>query len=133
MGVRWVRVNKGTRKNLVVRCQLVAQEVASMDVRDDLFAGTPPLTALRLLLSEAASRGTAKSKRIKFKSIGIKKAFLYGVMERPLYIDLPDEDPRAKEGKWVGRLKRTMYGTRDASADWQKMLGSVMRSIGFFA
>ena len=131
VGVRWVKVNKGTQWEPIIRCRLVAQEFASMDVRDDLFAGTPPLAALRLLLAEAASRGEAKSRKIRYKVIDVKKAFLYGVMERILYIELPEQDPKAKDGKWVGRLKRTMYGTRDAPAAWQKMLGIVMRRIGF--
>ena len=103
-----------------------------MDVRDDLFAGTPPLSALRLLLSQGASRG-ARSRQVRFKAIDVKKAFLYGEMERTLYVELPPEDPRAGDGRWVGLLKRTMYGTRDAPAAWQKMLGSVMQRLGFVA
>ena len=115
VGVRWVRINKGTRLKQLIRCRLVAQEFARMDVRDDLFAGTPPLAALRLLLSEACSRG-AKSRRVRFKVIDVKKAFLYGKMDRTLYIELPPEDPWAATGEWVGLLKRTIYGTRDAPA-----------------
>ena len=132
VGVRWVRTNKGTSAKPVIRCRLVAQEFATMDVRDDLFAGTPPLTALRLLLSQAASRG-ASGKHVRFKVIDVKKAFLYGEIERTLFIELPEQDPRSSDGRWVGRLRRTMYGTRDAPAAWQKMLGSVMRKLGFKA
>ena len=70
---------------------------------------------------------------MRFKVIDVKKAFLYGEMERVLYVELPEQDPKAREGKWVGRLKRTMYGTRDAPAAWQKMLGHVMTQLGFKA
>ncbi len=41
-----------------VRSRLVAQELASNDGRDDLFAGTPPLAAARYLLSDLASKGS---------------------------------------------------------------------------
>ena len=40
VGVRWVDVDKGSE----IRSRLVAQEFAGTDDRDDLFAGTPPLT-----------------------------------------------------------------------------------------
>ena len=42
IGVRWVKVNKGTVEDPNVRCRLVAQEFAKGEVRDDLFAATPP-------------------------------------------------------------------------------------------
>ena len=57
VGVRWVKVNKGTSEAPNVRYRLVAQKLAGAEVRDDLFAGTPPLAAMRYVLSEAASRG----------------------------------------------------------------------------
>ena len=47
---RWVKTNKGKE----VRCRFVAQEIAAGDPRSDLFAGTPPLFAARLLVSLAA-------------------------------------------------------------------------------
>ena len=39
--VKWVRVNKGCKMNLKIRCRLVAQEVAYGERIDELFAGTP--------------------------------------------------------------------------------------------
>lgn len=52
----------GTRRVFVkkvdkVRCRLVAQEFAGSDKREDLYAGTPPLSATRYLLSDIVSRG----------------------------------------------------------------------------
>ena len=48
---RWVK----TKKDIDVWCSFVAQEIAAGDPRSDLFAGTPPLFAARLLVSMAAS------------------------------------------------------------------------------
>jgi hypothetical protein len=49
--VKWIRINKGTKLKPNIRCRLVAQELG-FGVRDDeLFAGTPSLSSLRLLLS----------------------------------------------------------------------------------
>ena len=47
-----------------------------------------------------------------------KRAFLYGVAERELYIEIPDEDPEKKGGINVGRLQKATYGTRDAPVVW---------------
>ena len=49
VGTRWVFVKKGDK----VRCRLVAQELAGSDKREDLYAGTPPLSATRYLLSDS--------------------------------------------------------------------------------
>ena len=51
-------------------------------------------------------------------------AFLYAKVHREIHIELPAEDPLAVEGKYVGRLKKALYGTRDAPQLWQKELGS---------
>ena len=52
--VRWVDVNKGTQDAPDIRPRLVAKEIKKSE-RPDLFAGAPPLEALRLMLSMAAS------------------------------------------------------------------------------
>ena len=51
---RWVDCNKGDRGTYDVRCRWVAKEVAYHH-SDQFFAATPPLEALRLILSEAAT------------------------------------------------------------------------------
>ena len=122
VGVRWVKVNKGSKEVPKVRCRLVAQEFAGGEVRDDLFAGTPPLAAMRYVLSETASRGERISKEQKIKIIDIKKAFLHGEMRRNVYIELPPEDEKSCDGRYVGKLKKAMYGTRDAPAEWQRVV-----------
>ena len=46
----------------------------------------------------------------------VKTAFLYDA-RRSLYVELPLEDPFSASGRYVGKLERAMYGTRDASDD----------------
>ena len=122
VGVRWVDIDKGSE----VRCRLVAQEFASKEDRDDLFAGTPPLMASRLVLSDVASSGRRKNVMI----LDIKRAFLYGDIEDVVYIELPEEDEMKKKG-FVGRLKKAMYGTRAAPQVWQSVVKRVMIKLGF--
>ena len=57
VSVRWVDVNKGGDSRMEVRSRLVAGDFKGDDKdRDDLFAETPPLEAIRMLLSRAATR-----------------------------------------------------------------------------
>ena len=127
VGVRWVDIDKGTE----VRCRLVAQEFASKDGdREDLFAGTPPLMATRLLISDVASEGFGKAGGKRLMVLDIKRAFLYGDIEDRVYIELPDEDEMKKQG-YVGFLKKAMYGTRAAPQVWQACVKRTMTRLGF--
>jgi hypothetical protein len=58
---KWVDVNKGDLKRPVVRSRFVAKQFA--DKRSgEFFAATPPLEALRMLVSHAAT-GRRKGRR----------------------------------------------------------------------
>ncbi len=54
IGSKWVDVNKGDATKPVIRSRFVVKEIATYK-SDDFFAATPPLEALRLLLSLAAT------------------------------------------------------------------------------
>ena len=126
IGVRWVDV----AKNDLVRSRLVAQEFKIKGDRDDLFAGTPPLSAVKFLISNLCSNGKDGIQDKRFMILDVKRAFLYGNIEEPIYITLPDEDPKSKQG-YVGRLVKAMYGTQSAPLIWQKLCKRVMESNGF--
>ncbi len=64
--------------------------------------------------------------------LDVKRAFLYGDIEEEIYIELPDEDERKKDG-YVGWLKKAMYGTRSAPLMWQKMVKRAMAKLKFDA
>eukprot|EP00973_Karenia_brevis_P018497 2535639-Karenia_brevis.AAC.1 len=53
--LRWIDTNKGTEESPQVRSRLVAKDFKQGgEVRHDLFAATPPLEALKVLLSHLA-------------------------------------------------------------------------------
>ena len=127
--VRWVHTNKGTQEEPVIKCRLVAMEFASGEHRDDLFAGTPPLFAIKILLSLVAS--SQKNDEC-LMILDVTCAFLYGYIKRDLYVEVPPEDPRHCEGV-VGKLLKSMYGTRDAPQIWQQTVELKLSSLGFVA
>ena len=83
---RWVRVKKGEE----VRCRLVAQEFATGDPRDDLFASTPPLFSARWIVSMAATR---RRRPWTLMCLDVSCAFLYALVVRDLFIEIPQADP----------------------------------------
>ena len=123
LGGRWVDVNKGDARAPVVRCRYVAKDFAN-GKSDEYFAATPPLEALRFLLAHVAGKSGADSLLV----VDARKAHLHAHVDRPIYVDLPPE--LARPG-WCARLKRCLYGTRDAPKRWEAYVAEVMRSLGF--
>ena len=127
IGTRWVDVNKGDSEKPDARCRLVAQEVNTY--KDDAFyAATPPLEALRLLLSHVATGRKGKVGGRKVMVLDAKKAHLHAFAEREVYIELPPE--RRRPGV-CGRLVRSLYGTRDAPLLWERFAATQLKVMGF--
>jgi hypothetical protein len=124
---RHVYLNKGDSDNPIIRARLVAQEVKKK-VIESLFAGTPPLAALRLLISFCVTRGLPPEMTMEL----IKEVF--GVFN-----DLTDRfptgrveiDPLATKGsRKIGfydvrrafhhaRLRPSMRGKKFVKTPWQ--------------
>ena len=130
IGVRWVDCTK----NGGVRSRLVCQDF-NEDVKknDDMFAPTPPLLASRWLVSRMASQGVDDPgcMRLMGLDLDFSKAFLYGDMERTVYIHLLHEDARRQGVGFVWLLRKSMYGLRDAPQIWQKVAHEMSTGRGF--
>jgi hypothetical protein len=129
--VEWVWTNKGMKTAPEVRCRLVAMEFGFNEPREDLFTGTPPLFAMKRLLSLIASQEKPRSKIIML--LDVKCAFLHGGTKRTVRIELLPEDPNYRCGKYYGLLEKAMYGTRDAPQIWREVVAEVMMRLGFKA
>ena len=127
--VRWVDVNKGDEQNPRYRSRLVARQLKATDTSGTCyFAPTPPLEALRTVLSFAASEiGTWKpdyrpesENRMQLAFMDISRAYFNAKIEEAgsTFVQLPPEDPDA--GTMCGELLRHMYGTRAAADGWQE-------------
>ena len=106
IGTRWVDVNKGDSEKPDYRSRLVGQEFATH--RDDsLYASTPPLEAMRLVLSHAATIGNGEEKR-HILIADVKRAYFYALARRSLYIELPKEDTLGGPDI-IGKLRLNLY------------------------
>ena len=131
IGTRWVDVNKGDTIHPEYRSRLVAQEIKT-DKREDLFAATPPLEAKKLLMALAVTDGVGfkagrKKKGMRLDFIDVRRAYFHARARRLVYVALPEED--YEEGM-CGRLKKAMYGTRDAAQNWEYAYTEWLESVG---
>lgn len=126
---RWIDINKGDQDNIDVRSRFVAKEFNTGE-EAGLFAATPPLEALRFLISRAA---TGKHEDSVVMINDVARAFFEAPIQRDVCIELPDEDLEEddKGQNLVGLLKMSLYGTRDAAANFQREVATVMSKLGF--
>ena len=127
---KWVDVNKQYEKNPLIRSRYVACEVNTYK-DESLFASTPPLEALRFLLSWTATRQKHTGRR-KVLLIDVRKAHLHADAEREVYVQLPPE-LRDKCPGMCWKLRKCLYGTRDAPKLWEGLCTRTLIGMGFRA
>jgi hypothetical protein len=102
------------------------------DNKTDLSAATPPLEAKKILFSLATTEGVGycvnRHKGMKLDFIDVRRAYFQAPCKRNVYIVLPEED--AEQGM-CGKLRMSVYGTRDATQNWGETDSKFMISIGF--
>ena len=101
---------------------------------DGLFAGTPPLEALRFLVHEAATVRSGEEMGTKVIMVNdVARAFFEAPAVRQVCIELPDEDCSEGDRRHdqVGHLNTSYYGTRDAAMNWQEEVAREMKKLGF--
>jgi len=61
--------------------------------------------------------------------VDVKRASLRGLCTRSIYVEPPGAESQG--GKYVGKLVRALYGTRDAPLAWLTVVKSDMIEMGF--
>ena len=96
---------------------------------DDVFAGTPPQEAEKVLLSLPMS-GRAKSGDVRGPHfVGAKKAYLRAPATGDKYVQLPVTDAA---DSMCGRLDVSLYGAPDAARNWEEKYVEVLQELSFF-
>ena len=132
ISTKWIDQNKGDEKCPNYRARLVGREIKRSQ-RLDLFAATPPLESLKLIISICASNQFHEDPAHRFVVMAndVKRAYFYAPATRPVYITIPDEDYEEGDEHRVGRLNLSLYGTRDAAMNWAAKYTEVLRGLGF--
>ena len=125
IGVKWVDINKGDSTNPNYRSRLVAMEFKTEE-RPEWYAATPPSECLKILMSKMAGDG-----RKKMMYADVSRAYFYALAARPVYVKLPEEDRNEGDEEMCGRLRVSMYGTRDAALNWAAEYGETLKEAGY--
>ena len=140
ISVRWVDVNKGDDQCPNYRSRLVARQLKATDTSgESFFSPTPPLEALRAVLSMATTsckgyrpnRDPKHADRTQVSMVDISRAY-FNAKKDPddlTYVALPSEDPDSQG--MCGLLARHMYGTRGAADGWQEEYSTSLVDMGF--
>ncbi len=120
---RWIDINKGDEDTPNYRSRLVAKQFNDC-AGEGLFASTPPLEALRFLISEAATvRGEEGWEDKVIMVNDVARAFFDAPMRRDICVELPAEGGEGED--MVGHLIMSLHGTRNA-ANFQEEVRSFM-------
>ena len=65
------------------------------------------------------------------QGLDVKTAFLYGELEEELYMEQPEGFKLQGQERKVMRLKRAIYGLKQAALAWWKALDKSMSQLGF--
>lgn len=85
------------------------------------------LTALRVLLAMAAQQD------MNVKQLDVDSAYLYGRLDEEIYLEQPEgfRQTGGDGGRLVCRLRKAIYGLKQAGRVWWKLIDSELKSIGF--
>ena len=129
---RWIDINKGDDLMEMYRSRYVVQEIRGHHggaEREGLFAAMPPIEGLRMLISHVMSRKGQVGCPLKLMFIDISKAYLHAdVIRDDIYVDLPLEMGIPHK---CGRLRKALYGTREAAKCWEVEYCKTLAAMGF--
>ena len=134
ISLKWVDRNKGDALRPNRRSRLVCREVKRAASAEHIpeyasFSAMPPLEGFKILLSLMTT--LKRSKRgapLVLKLVDISRAHFYGRAERDVFVELPEGD---KTPGYVGKLLKSVYGTRDAAAIWERSYSELLINGGF--
>ena len=86
--------------------------------RLDLFAATPPIESLGMILSICAST-QQRASPYRILSSDIERACFFAKATRPIFIEILAEDRGPGDEGMVGSINLSLYGTRGAAMNWQ--------------
>ncbi|GJW14340.1 putative ribonuclease H-like domain-containing protein [Tanacetum coccineum] len=129
IGIKWIYRNKKNERGIVVRnkARLVTQGYTQEERidYDEVFALVARIEAIRLFLAYASFRDFV------VYQMDVKSAFLYGKIEKEVYVCQPPgfKDPEFPDR--VYKVEKALYGLHQAPRAWYETLSTYLLDNGF--
>jgi hypothetical protein len=125
IGTKWIFKKKSNEHGTGIRnkARLVAQ-IEGVDF-DETFAPVARLESIRILLSIACHLG------FKLYQMDIKSAFLNGILQEEVYVEQPKGFQDPYDPQHVYKLKKAMYGLKQAPQACYEHLTTYLLAKGF--
>ena len=120
-----LKIKRDSKGNIVkYKARLVAKGFRQVPGRDynEIYAPTVDMSTVRAVLADAVEHD------LYLGQFDVSAAFLNGILDSVVYIQLPPE-----LGGRVWRLKKSIYGLKQAARQWYKTLNGIMQITGFEA
>ena len=113
--------------NLIHKARLVAKGYSQVHGLDffEVFSPTMQTKTFRSLLAIAANDSNVMT-----QSWDVSTAFLYAPMNEDVYVEQPDGHSTHGKNK-VYKMMKSMYGTKQASRNWNLTVNNALCHIGF--
>lgn len=92
---------------------------------DEVFAPVARIETIRLIIALAGSHGW------EVHHLDVKTAFLHGELKEEVFITQPEGFVVSEEEQKVYKLKKALYGLRQAPSAWNIKLNQILRSLSF--
>jgi hypothetical protein len=129
ISTKWVFMNKLNEDGQVTRnkARLVCKGYAWIEGIDfeETFSPVARMEAICFVLAYACS------KNVKVYQMDVKSSFLNGELEEEVYIEQPEGFQLSKNTNYVCKLKKALYGIKQAPRAWYSRLDKYLQQVGF--
>ena len=128
IGCKWIfKIKRDERGNAVrFKARLVAQGFGQVEGVDfsEVYAPVVRLTTFRTLLAIASKR------KMHVMHFDAKTAFLNGNLSEEIFMRQPKGFEIGKDGEYVCRLRKSLYGLKQAAKSWNDVLHMELCKLG---
>lgn len=129
IGTKWVYKYKRNAEGVIERhkARLVAKGYAQVEGVDyrETFAPVLRYKTLRILLILSAHRD------VNIEQLDVKTAFLNAEVKEDIYVEVPEGMETSFPANTVLKLRRALYGIKQAPHEWNENINSYLVELGF--